>query len=213
MTHSFPSPYSTVQSILFQNWAGFCFCCFLAKTNQALLVKPLVFTFMNASPDCRLWQWYSYLTVLDLSRCCEGERILRSSTLIFLCSLPGTFFNECTALFIWPLIKVSAICLLGYLCLLNLHRHLFGPHIENSTQQLPNANSTFGINSRPFMCWICQIKRGKGHTWSSDWLSVNCPITLSLWKWRIYMYKNGWYSLTDKVISLLNPLSNLDGRG
>ncbi|XP_053538824.1 calcipressin-3 isoform X2 [Ictalurus punctatus] len=30
--------------------------------------------------------------------------------------------------------------------LLHLHRHLFGPHIESSHEQLLNANSTLGIN-------------------------------------------------------------------
>lgn len=39
--------------------------------------------------------------------------------------------------------------------ILNLHRHLFGFHIETSTEQLPNASSALGINSRSFVCLIC----------------------------------------------------------
>lgn len=37
--------------------------------------------------------------------------------------------------------------------ILNLHRHLFGFHIETSTE--PNASSALGINSRSFVCLIC----------------------------------------------------------
>lgn len=39
--------------------------------------------------------------------------------------------------------------------ILNLHRHLFGFHIETSTEQLPNVSSALGINSRSFVCLIC----------------------------------------------------------
>lgn len=39
--------------------------------------------------------------------------------------------------------------------ILNLHRHLFGFHIEISTEQLPNVSSALGINSRSFVCLIC----------------------------------------------------------
>lgn len=83
------------------------------------------------------------------------ESILWSSTLAVFHSLPGLMYC---------LLKNGADCrfslsdrfiLIFQLndIILNLHRHLFGFHIETSTE--PNASSALGINSRSFVCLIC----------------------------------------------------------
>lgn len=86
---------------------------------------------------------------------------------------------------------VSAICLGDLFCFfqpndsrLHLHWHFFGPHAESSKDQLPNANSTFVISSRPLICLICRAgghNRGTGHTWQLNYLPVIWSL-LNLWK-------------------------------
>lgn len=44
----------------------------------------------------------------------------------------------------------SLIILFQFSGLIILHWHLFGPHIENSSEKLPNPVSALGINCRSF---------------------------------------------------------------
>ena len=99
-----------------------CFCSLVSP-----VVCPLWETlciYMKASLDCRLWQWYIYhlQSFLHLSRCtpCKEyfftkEIVLRSFVLVFFCGLPDllvllglpvhSFFQECSKLSIWLLLK------------------------------------------------------------------------------------------------------------
>lgn len=90
------------------------------------------------------------------------ERILQSFTTVVFCGRPGLFWvpklSECTKLLIWSLLN---FCYLsdGFFFFnpqdvpFHLHWELLCPHVVCS-QQLPNANTTPAINSKPFNCLI-----------------------------------------------------------
>ncbi len=165
---------SAIQRMLFQKWSGF-FRCFLSKSNLALFAacgEPCVFF------------WWSLLLIVDTSTSwrvffswldvVKGffftmERILWSSTTGVLRGRPGLFiFWDHRCVLFLPMYQtvdlaapnVPAISLMDVLFLkpnnrlFLLYGELLWPHYVGSQQQLPNANGTLNINSRPFTCLI-----------------------------------------------------------
>ncbi len=113
------------------------------------------------------------------------ERILRSSTTVVLRGRPGhfmllsslvrSFFLRLNQTVVWPLLMF--LLSLWWICLIlkpnNRLFHLYGAllwlHDVDSQQQLPNANGTLRINSRPFTCLIDVERRNSPHL-SMKWL-------------------------------------------
>lgn len=85
---------------------------------------------------------------------------------------------------IWPLPKflLSFWWIWGFFFQpIHLHRQHFGQDIESSHEQLPNANTKLGINSRLFTSQICiEITRKQAMQ------LIISQLPLSLWKWRKY---------------------------
>lgn len=83
---------------------------------------------------------------------------------------------------------------------LHFHQRHFLPHTESSPEQLPNAGSILGINSRPLICLTCHEKNeaSNGHETQSIVQLLN-----SLWK-SDTMFKNGCTFQKINTVSLIS---------
>ena len=98
------------------------------------------------------------------------------------------FLSECTKLLIWLLLVfLLSLWWISYFLqphdgLFPLHWELIRPHAVASQQQLPNANSTLEINSRPFTCLIDEdITKNSPHC---QWNSFESIVQLLLVPWK-----------------------------
>ena len=122
--------------------------------------KPSVFTFMEASLECRFSQRYSLIlaTILDFCWRCEGVSVYQGegSTIIHLSCLPGLFgvvkltsafiiLSSRFILFLFGLMIASFTCIQMFLDFLFVFR----------VKKRPNLNSIPDINSCYLICVIC----------------------------------------------------------
>ncbi len=126
------------------------------------------------SPGCR------HVIVKVRFRCWFSQWTSRP---FYVAELTNAFFfsSECTKLLIWPLLMFLLslwwIFLKPNNCLFHLHGKLLRPHDVGSHQQLPNANGTLRINSKPFTCLTdVEINEGIAHICPWNSFLVNCPM-------------------------------------
>ncbi len=103
--------------------------------------------------------FFSWLDVVKGFFFIIGEDVLCGRSCLFnVAQLTGAllFFSECTKMLIWPLWMFLLSLSDGFVlflkpnnCLFHLYGEIFWLHDVGSQQQLPNANGTLGINSRP----------------------------------------------------------------
>lgn len=181
MSHSFPSPYASPSIILVQINLGFICSKNLAKISSGFLfinafnfvVNPLyllsfryllIVDFDNDMPASS-WVFLTWLFVVKRIFPHQGK----NSRIVNFTCLPW-FSRTFGVIELISAQKTDD----GH-----LHWHLFGLHIENSHEQLPNSNSTFSLQT--FYLLNLSWNKWTGHIWPLNWI---VQLLLSLRKWR-----------------------------